>query len=323
MLWALASLLVERGSKVDVAVSMGSAIPRFEDELTDEDRAAMRSAEQVQAGRVIAACAGGHYDTVLDQSGHLFQHGAQMGCQVLSTLFRPRTHYPAFAFRNPAPNVFFTCTSERLRRDFSSVPHMMAPVHNGIDMQRYPAAARRADYVVWMGAVTPETAPHLVVQAARAAGQTILLAADTALLERHRAYYEEQVRPLIDHDKVRWAQLESFAHKTQLLRAARALLLAPQNDMASALPALEALACGTPVISFAAGDVCEIIVEGTGYLVNSVEEMTRALVGLRNLRSLDCRRQVEEHFSLRSMADGYEALLHDLDEQRRWNQRRK
>jgi hypothetical protein len=32
---------------------------------------------------------------------------------------------------------------------------------------------------------------------------------------------------------------------------------------------------------------------------------------------------VEEHYSLRSMADGYEALLHDLDEQRRWNQRRK
>ena len=85
MLWALASLLVERGSKVDVAVSMGSAIPRYEDELTDEDRAAMRSAEQVQAGRVIAACAGGHYDTVLDESGHLFQHGAQMGCQALPT----------------------------------------------------------------------------------------------------------------------------------------------------------------------------------------------------------------------------------------------
>ncbi len=168
----------------------------------------------------------------------------------------------------------------------------------------------------------PETAPHLVVQAARAAGQTILLAADTAQIDRYRAYYEEQVRPLIDHDKVRWAQLENFEHKTQLLREARAVLLAPQNELVSAQPALEALACGTPVVSFDAGDIREIVVEGTGFVVNSVEEMTRAIVGLRNLRSLDCRRQVEENFSLRSMADGYEALLQDLDEQRRWAMRR-
>jgi len=323
MLWSLASLLVERGSKVDVAISVGTTFPLPEGELTDENRAMMQAAEQVQARRVIAACAGGSYDMVLDQSGHLFQHGAQMECLMLATLFRPRIHYPDIAFRDPAPNVFFTCTSERMRREFSNVPHMMAPVHNGIDMQRYPAAGRRANYVMWMGSVAPETAPHLVVQAARAAGQTILLAADTELFERHRAYYEEQVRPLVDHDKVRWVQLESFDQKTKMLREARAILLAPQNDMVSPHAALEALACGTPVISFDAGDMSEIVVEGTGYLVNSVEGMTRALVGLRDLRSLECRRQIEENFSLRSMADGYESLLHDLDEQRRWNRRRK
>jgi glycosyltransferase involved in cell wall biosynthesis len=83
------------------------------------------------------------------------------------------------------------------------------------------------------------------------------------------------------------------------------------------------MACGTPVIAFSVGALKEVVTKDTGILVNSVDEMARACTALDGIRALNCRQWVEEQYSVRVMGENYEELIHDLEEQRRWEERRK
>jgi glycosyltransferase involved in cell wall biosynthesis len=75
---------------------------------------------------------------------------------------------------------------------------------------------------------------------------------------------------------------------------------------------LEAMASGTGVVAFRRGALEEVVAEGTGYLVDGVEEMAAACGRLRAIRAEDCRAWVEREFSARAMVDGYERLIAEL-----------
>ena len=70
--------------------------------------------------------------------------------------------------------------------------------------------------------------------------------------------------------------------KLDLLRHARALLLTSTAEETSSLVAMEAMACGTPVMAFRRGAFPEIVADSeTGILVDSLDEMMAALRDVR------------------------------------------
>jgi glycosyltransferase involved in cell wall biosynthesis len=142
----------------------------------------------------------------------------------------------------------------------------------------------------------------------------IVIAGQVYPFQWHRDYWEREVKPLIDGDKVRWVELPTFAEKTELLRTARALLVTSQVAETTSLVALEAMASGTPVIAFRVGALSEVVTNGTGFLVNGVEEMATACRKVSGIRADDCREWVLREYSARAMADGYEALIRNLQE---------
>jgi glycosyltransferase involved in cell wall biosynthesis len=72
---------------------------------------------------------------------------------------------------------------------------------------------------------------------------------------------------------------------------------------------IEAMACGTPVLATPCGSVPEIVVDGvTGFIRPTVDGLVEAADHLSDIDRLTCRTQVEQHFSARSMAVGYERL---------------
>ena len=266
--------------------------------------------------RVLASCAARTYDAVLDHSGHFFRHAARVNGYVLATLHLPRAHYDPSLFANLPPNLYFNCVSESQRQEFLDLPRMMPVIHNGVELRRLDLGRRRAGYVLWLGRICAGKAPHLAIQAAGKAGLPILLAGQIGPQKEDREYWEQQVKPSIDHNRVRWAEDPSYDDRVRFLREARALLISSQVAESSAVTALESMACGTPVVSFPSGALREVVTSETGFLVNSVEEMVTACHNLRNIRSLDCRMWVHNHYSITAMAEAYEILVQELEEQK-------
>jgi len=74
----------------------------------------------------------------------------------------------------------------------------------------------------------------------------------------------------------------------------------------SSLVAMEALACGRPVVAFRTPALEELIEEGrTGFLVDDVDGMRRAFESIASLSSDECRRAAERRCSGRAMTAAY------------------
>ena len=99
------------------------------------------------------------------------------------------------------------------------------------------------------------------------------------------------------------------AVKNKVLGGARALIYPTNWDEPCAGAPLEALACGTPVISTKNGCMPEMVFEDTGVLCESYGDLLGAPKKLENVRPAQCRKRVEEYFSVKRMAEDYLKLF--------------
>jgi glycosyltransferase involved in cell wall biosynthesis len=69
---------------------------------------------------------------------------------------------------------------------------------------------------------------------------------------------------------------------------------------------MEAIACGTPVVAWRSGALPEIVQDGvTGFLVNSAEEMARAIARCHSIDRALCHAIARERFGLPRMLEQY------------------
>ena len=80
----------------------------------------------------------------------------------------------------------------------------------------------------------------------------------------------------------------------------------------------ESLACGTPVIAFNRGSIPEIVKHGkTGYVVKTSQEMIDAVKKIDNIKGKDCRKWVEDNFTIDRMVDNYEKVYYKILKQQK------
>jgi glycosyltransferase involved in cell wall biosynthesis len=325
ILWTLERELSVRGWKTEVAVSDEPLVAEqwLVPDATTESNAKLADRKREHAERVIRICARRQISLVLDHSGHFFQHANRVDGTVLATLHLPRELYPPGTFENLPENVYFNCVSDTQKHEFSDLPRMLGVVRNGINVDRFSLGHRRSDYVLWLGRVCPEKAPHLAIDAALRARVPIVLAGHMYPHEWHNTYWKRHVKPRIDGVRVRWVETPSFERKLKMLREARAVLVSSLVPETTSMVALEAMASGTPVIAFATGALKEVVQKGTGFLVDDVLEMAAACNAVSEIRAYACREWVQRRYSAKAMLDGYEDLISELEEQEKWEFRRR
>src|SRR5262249_7949082 len=143
----------------------------------------------------------------------------------------------------------------------------------------------------------------LAIAAARTAGVRLKLAGEVQPM--FKKYWEEQVFPFIDGDRIEYVGEVDFAAKNALLANARAFLFPIQWDEPFGLVLIESMACGTPVLALEGGAVKEIVRDGVnGWICSDVEDMARRIAAL-DIDPAGCRSYVESNFSVARMADGY------------------
>jgi glycosyltransferase involved in cell wall biosynthesis len=326
MLWSLERELALRGVNTAVAACAGS---RVHGELLatgaaprEPDRFEGRAGEHSQA--VLEFCRRRNFSLVHDKSGHFWPHASAVAAPVLATLHLPRSFYPAGLFESVPPNVFFNCVSESQAESFRDLPNFLGVVPNGIALDRFsrrdglPRSKRR--YLLWMGRICPEKGTHLALDVARQARMKLIIAGAVYPFSWHRQYFEREVRPRLQAagEMAELVEAPPFARKLELLRGARAVLIPTLAPETSSLVAMEAMACGAPVLAFANGALPEVIAHGTtGFLVKDVYEMAGAIGEADRINPRQCRAHVEAHFSASRMANDYQRFYSVVEERYR------
>ena len=194
-----------------------------------------------------------------------------------------------------------------------------AVIHHGIDLDLYcpgdGAGDDRGEYHLFLGRMAPEKGARRAAVAAREAGARLLIAAkQQEPLER--AFFAEQVQPLLD-DRIEYVGEVRMERKLELLRGARSLVNPIRWPEPFGLVMIEALACGTPVLSFREGAATEIVDHGTtGYLCDGLEDLTRHLADVGQLDRRACREAAERRFSISRMVDDHLDLFARVIEHR-------
>ncbi len=187
----------------------------------------------------------------------------------------------------------------------------VATVYNGVDVAGFPFREAKEDWVLFVGRFNPEKAPHLAVDAARAAGRRIVLAGkvnEPAEVE----YFEAAIRPRLGADVSYVGEVDATA-KRELYAKAACLLFPVQWPEPFGMVMIEAMACGTPVVALDGGAVPEVVVDGvTGVVCATAEELPAAIAKADRLRPAACRAHVAGQFDVSVMAEGYEQVYRRL-----------
>lgn len=203
-------------------------------------------------------------------------------------------------------SVVPVAVSEAQRRLATDLP-WAGVVHNGIDVNGYGFRTEKDDFVLFLGRISPSKAPHVAIDAARAAGRRIVLAAKcTEKVERD--YFEAQVRPRLGPDAEYLGEVGN-PMKADLLSRAAALVFPIAWEEPFGLVMVEAMASGTPVVALRRGAVSEVVEDGvTGWICSTQDELVAGIGRLTELDPAACRRHVAERFSPARMVDRYERV---------------
>ncbi len=228
------------------------------------------------------------------------------GIPVLVTLHLPPPWYSPEAFRLERPRTYLHCVSESQRRACPPGAALLSTIENGVAVQRFPYRERKSGYVAALGRICPEKGFHIAIGAAERAGRPLFMAGEVYPYEDHELYFREAVLPRIDGLNCRFLGRLGLKAKCNLLAGARCVLIPSLAPETSSLVAMEALACGTPVVAFGSGALADIVEDGvSGFLVDSVEEMAEAIEKAEQIDPKRCRKAALERFSADRMIRQY------------------
>lgn len=238
------------------------------------------------------------------------------GPPVLVTLHLPLDWYVPDILRWDRPRTFLQPVSADQASRAPAGVVLTEPIPNGVDCARlYPEDGPK-DYVAILGRVAPEKGFHDAIDAAKLAGAPLRAAGEVFPYVEHRRYFDEGIVPRLDAER-RWIGPVQGEAKRRLIAGAKALLIPSTAPETSSLVAMEALACGTPVIAYRAGALPGIVDDGeTGFLVDGVAEMAEAIGRVGRIDRARCRAVACERYSLERMIGAYFDLYRRLAAQR-------
>lgn len=212
--------------------------------------------------------------------------------EVFSMFASPSQHYISIsdAQRKPAPNLNYAAT-----------------IHNGIDLNVFPFSKSHDNYLFFTGRLQPEKGVAEAIQVAKITGEKLLIAGPPVTGE----YWDKKIAPYLG-DKIQYIGFVPREKLFKYYQKAKAILVPIQWEEPFGLVLTESMACGTPVIAFDRGSVPEIVKDGkTGFIIknNNLKKMADAVKKIDKINRADCRKHVEQNFSIQRMIDRYEEVF--------------
>lgn len=328
-LYDLVASLVDRGHDVTSFTVGDSELPGEIISIFDEPTDSVSQDPYIRQSREIAGSVKtfrllkemtNQFDVIHNNQINFYAHlTAREVPNCITTLHSPPDYYPILQAKSIDPLAL----TERVvaisdyQRQVSS-HGFIGRVYNGIDINQYQFTTQPSgDYIAWMGRFIPQKGVQDALEAATQA-QAKLQLAGTPWGEE---FFNSIMSQVEANPNFKYIGHADTATKNQLLGNARALIF-PSHFHEFGYVRTEALACGTPVITYDAGAARELVIDGvTGFvcplgdtaaLAEAVKKiMTMPEEQYQQMRQA-CRDHAVANFSLEAMVAGYETLYQQV-----------
>jgi glycosyltransferase involved in cell wall biosynthesis len=178
----------------------------------------------------------------------------------------------------------------------------LTTIHHGIDTDAFAPGKGDGGYLLFFGRIHPDKGTVEAIEVARRLGLPLVMAG----IVQDRRYFEAEVVPRIDGDRVRYLGPVGPDRRPDVLGRAAALLHLIRFDEPFGFSVVEAMTCGTPVVAFRRGSMPELVEDGRdGALVDDLDEATAAVPGVVGLDRAVIRAEAVGRFSRDRMTDDY------------------
>jgi glycosyltransferase involved in cell wall biosynthesis len=220
-------------------------------------------------------------------------------------------HQPTFTTFSKIPVISISNAQRR------PVPqaNFVRTIYHGLPENLLTPQPVTPSYLAVLGRIAPEKGVDRAIKIAIRANMPLKIAAKIDRADED--YYEQVVKPLMDHPLVEYIGEISDREKPEFLSGAYGLLLPIDWPEPFGLVMIESMACGTPVIAYNRGSVPEIIDHGlTGFIVEDEISAVNAVGRLPDMDRAAIRKQFEARFTARRMALDYVEAYQGLMEQK-------
>lgn len=268
-------------------------------------------ARQVQAEIIAKAYAmanAGKLDVI-----HIYTNEEETALPFATLCKKPvvLTHHDPFNFlvkyKNNLPKykqLNWISMSLAQRRGMPPDTHWVGNIYHGLAADTLtPLPHPSGDYVAYLGRIIQPKGVYLAIAAAKEAGVTLKIAGKHYAGVKD-AYWQEEIKPHLGDGVEYVGFLRTNAQKRDFLANARALIVPSLFDEPFGMVAIEALACGTPLITLDSGALPEVVTPQTGYVVaktRALEGMADAIRSVHTMSRAACRDNFERRFTLERM----------------------
>jgi glycosyltransferase involved in cell wall biosynthesis len=176
-----------------------------------------------------------------------------------------------------------------------------AVIHHGLDVEAIPAGDGTGGYALFLGRMHPDKGVASACRIALDCGLPLVIAAkmDEQL---ERDYFDSEVRPLLGPG-IEYIGEVGGDEKWELLGDAVCLLNPIEWAEPFGMVMIEALACGTPIVTTPLGSVPEIVTDGVTGVVGTASDLCRRLLDAKDIDRGRCRQEVLDRFTTDRMVD--------------------
>lgn len=283
-------------------------------------------ARQVQSemiAKAYAAANAGELDVV-----HIYTNEEDTALPFAALCRKPVvfTHHDPFNFLVKYKNVFpkythlnWVSMSFAQRAGMPADTQWAANIYHGVAEERFtPLSNPSGNYIAYLGRIIQPKGLHLAIAAAKKAGVPLKIAGKHYAGQKD-AYWREVIEPQLGETIEYVGFLKDDASRRRFLGNASALVVPSLFDEPFGMVAIEALACGTPLIGVANGALPEIIRDGNnGLLVQKTDEtsmiadMAQAMRDAGRMSRQAARASFEENFTLARMCNEHFQLYQRL-----------